>query len=548
MSVTHTDYIDCIDRPISVPFACPLETRLNRKGCPLMLPYQHSLVNNGAGGSLICLPFVTQSGMDVLANQFTVRDNDLFVVSYPKSGTNWVRQIVHLLLHEGVQGDKRLHETVPLLEKEASDGKLTTPNQGSERRCFISHLPHHLMPGVKSSRARYIVVVRNPKDCAVSYFHFMASRSDLQYQGKWDDFFPLFLHGQVPYGLWFDHVTAWWQASQQAPNILFVTYEELQKDLTAAVNRMAHFMDIPLTPALCASVVAQSRFTAMAANPKVNAASSQAGYSNRILRKGEIGDWRNHFTPAQNAQFDALYQAKMAGTGLNLTFEPESVRTFTAYPLHDRATHAMPELARAAQQGWVLRCPIGFAATWNGGPNPEDIEIHLDADDTGADSTQNPVFVQSQLGEGLLTFHAGYQFKTEDGFHLWVCGPTNAPKDGLSPLDSVTDTSILPCTIAIHWQFTRPHQTIQFAAGEAFATILPYRKSALQNVELETVQLGTEGDMEVYEQAVQQMSNSAAVQDVFQRLGATTGTLHRSAPNKPSPRRAKRHPTESRTS
>jgi hypothetical protein len=46
----------------------------------------------------------------------------------------------------------------------------------------------------------------------------------------------------------------------------------------------------------------------------------------------------------------------------------------------------------------------------------------------------------------------------------------------------VVDTSILPYTIAIHWQFTRPNQTIRFAADEAFATILPYHKSDQANV------------------------------------------------------------------
>jgi len=38
---------------------------------------------------------------------------------------------------------------------------------------------------------------------------------------------------------------------------------------------------------------------------------------------------------------------------------------------------------------------------------------------------------------------------------------------------------LLPCTSAIDWQFTRPHQTIRFAAGEPFATLLLYPKTGL---------------------------------------------------------------------
>ena len=35
-----------------------------------------------------------------------------------------------------------------------------------------------------------------------------------------------------------------------------------------------------------------------------------------FFRKGVIGDWRSHFTPQQNAEFDAVYAEKMKGSGL----------------------------------------------------------------------------------------------------------------------------------------------------------------------------------------------------------------------------------------
>jgi hypothetical protein len=179
-------------------------------------------------------------------------------------------------------------------------------------------------------------------------------------------------------------------------------------------------------------------------------------------------------------------------------------KIMTAYPLHDQPVPLQPAAAERirvktktqysaranldlASAGWQLCCPVAFEATWNGGPNAEDIDIRL-----AEDATTQPAFVQSNPGEGLLTFYPGYQFKTDSEYALWLRGPINAPKDGLYPLESIFDTSILPCTVAIHWQFTRPHHTIRFEAGEPFATLLLYAKAGLETVSVEVIQ--REGD------------------------------------------------------
>lgn len=168
-------------------------------------------------------------------------------------------------------------------------------------------------------------------------------------------------------------------------------------------------------------------------------------------------------------------------------------------------------IARATQQGWVLLCPLAFEATWNGGPRPEDIEIRLEGGDAA-----HPAFVQSQAGDGLLTFYPGYQFKTASSRLLWVRGPLNAPKDGLAPLESLVDASLLPATVAIHWQFTRPHQTIHFAAGEPFAMLLLYRQNGLAALTVEV--MGVDEGEDAYVRAFQQMSEVSALQGLFQQL------------------------------
>ena len=40
-----------------------------------------------------------------------------------------------------------------------------------------------------------------------------------------------------------------------------------------------------------------------------------------VLFAGVVGDWKSMFTVAQNEAFDALYQEKMADSGLVIQFE-----------------------------------------------------------------------------------------------------------------------------------------------------------------------------------------------------------------------------------
>ena len=182
----------------------------------------------------------------------------------------------------------------------------------------------------------------------------------------------------------------------------------------------------------------------------------------------------------------------------------------TAYPLYGPAATLQP---LPEGKGWHFLCPCAFEATWHGGPAAEDIEIRL------AESAPGQAgFVQSHRGEGRLTLYPGYQCKTENECALWVRGPVNSPKDGLYPLESVVDTSVLPGTIVIDWIFTRPGQTVRFEAGEPFCTLLPYPKAGMGEMTVEVIQLT--GSVDDYERALESLAESQTLQNVFPRLGA----------------------------
>ncbi len=177
----------------------------------------------------------------------------------------------------------------------------------------------------------------------------------------------------------------------------------------------------------------------------------------------------------------------------------------TAYPLYEGAATLRPApRERGESLGFELLCPHAFTATWNGGSRAEDLEIQ------GA--AQSRDFVQSREGEGRITFHSGHQFKTESGQALWARGPVNSPKDGIAPLETMIDSSVLPCTLTLSWKFTRPGQTVRFEAGEPFCTVLPCPMAAPK---LEVI---SPGDVDACEYNFQEMIDAPAMAEILRRL------------------------------
>uniref|UniRef100_A0A098M0N6 Sulfotransferase n=1 Tax=Hypsiglena sp. JMG-2014 TaxID=1550645 RepID=A0A098M0N6_9SAUR len=246
---------------------------------------------------------------------FEIQDDDVFIITYPKSGTIWTQNIVSLILHEGHRDgteNTTLIERAPWLECNISH--IDFSNRPSPR-LFTSHLPYYLVPkGLQNKRARIIYVFRNPKDVLVSTYHFTKITPVRETPKDFDTFLEWFLSGRVPSSLWLDHVEGWY-AHKGDFNILFLSYEEMKKDLRSSVLKISNFLGKKLSGKEVDDVVDRATFN----NMKVD---SRANYTfmppdivdcskGDFLRKGTIGDWKNTMTVAQNERFDRVFKERM---------------------------------------------------------------------------------------------------------------------------------------------------------------------------------------------------------------------------------------------
>ena len=266
-------------------------------------------------------PFITQERLDKLKD-FSLRPDDIWVVTYPKAGTTWTQQIVRLAQNGGVDDGQKISTSVPWLE-----GLNNYPEVNIEclqiPRAFKSHSSYDLMPcGLPNIMpGKYIYVTRNPKDVAVSYFNVYKSLVFVEPNLSWDDFFEDFLAGRVLFGGYFDHVLSWWP-HRNDENVLFLKYEDMKKDLLSAVTKIVKFCGFNLDEEVIKEIASKSTFENMKGDPLVNYSWSKLYRQDGtpFMRKGEVGDWKNYFSEEQSKRIDAIYLNRFKPVGLELDF------------------------------------------------------------------------------------------------------------------------------------------------------------------------------------------------------------------------------------
>ena len=248
--------------------------------------------------------------------RYRAAPGDLFVATYPKCGTTWVQYIIYLLLNGGRPlAGRSINDVFPHLEEVGEEGVRGLP----EPRLIKTHLPFGRTPW--HPNARYVYVVRNPFDCAVSFYHH--TRGFVRHydfaEGAWDTFFECFLAGEVDFGDYFDHLLSWWP-ERDRPNVLFFTYERLSAEPATVIRAIARFVGPPAEewvrdPGRLEAIVRESSFDKMRHRQR-RWSSERPADMPEFVRKGIVGDWASQFSAAEARQLGLKFRDRTAGTGI----------------------------------------------------------------------------------------------------------------------------------------------------------------------------------------------------------------------------------------
>ena len=257
--------------------------------------------------------------------------HDVIVMTYPKSGTNWMLQITHQLIHHGRGEYDHIHDVVPWPDVETMPGfmrryaiplaQATDWESAPERKRVIkTHFNWDLIP--YSPDARYIAVIRDPKDVFVSSYFFVRDGVYGRAMPTVDTWYRIFLSKHfLMGGSWASNASGYW-AVRHRPNVLVLSFKAMKQDLRSAVEAVAGFLGIAALDGLVDDVCRLSSFEYMKGIDQKFHMGKLIPWQEpgAMIRKGKQGGSSELLTPARQREIDAHCQAELRALGSDFPY------------------------------------------------------------------------------------------------------------------------------------------------------------------------------------------------------------------------------------
>jgi hypothetical protein len=260
---------------------------------------------------------------------YAPRPQDVFVATYPKSGTNWMLQIAMQLVHQGAARFEHIHDVVPwpdarmmplhggaAIPLDAPEGWRDAPEG---RRVIKTHLHARELP--LASPARFLMVIRDPKDVFVSSYFFVRDTFLGPAMPSVKTWYRLFLTGKTIGGNWVHSTAGYWRARARE-NVKVLSFKAMKQDLPGTVRDVATFLGIRASDDVLASVCEQASFAAMKRiDEKFRVGRRIPWREGAMLRRGAQGGAGELLSFAQQRELDDYFVSELRRHHCHLPYE-----------------------------------------------------------------------------------------------------------------------------------------------------------------------------------------------------------------------------------
>jgi len=269
------------------------------------------------------------TGHQMAGRNLTVFPDDVFLVSYPRSGNTWTRFLIGNLIYQDepvtfANIESRLPEIY--FNPDHILRRLPRPRILKSHECFQ---PHY---------RRIIYIVRDPRDVAVSFYHHNIKAGNIAEDYAIANFVPRFINGEfdAKWGSWSDHVLSWMLLRQDVPEFLMLRYESMKEQPETELARIVVFLRECSFRAIDASREKLQRAIDLSSPDHMRELEKQQASQwvltretrsdKPFVRLATSGGWKTQLPEESVVAIEAAWGAVMQSLGYDLASKPASQR------------------------------------------------------------------------------------------------------------------------------------------------------------------------------------------------------------------------------